>query len=199
MPLDATPRRSALGDHEQSRDAVRIPAAFARDERTNSCLPIETEDHGLDVRDDGLHLDDGDRSGRSVPGKNVNRAALTVDRKRSLDGRLPTSGSQKGHDSVDDDGMRLVEEPIERLAAPTKVELKVRSQRCRESVERPERNSADPAVLNRAHERVGKPDPPGDIGLPKVLAAAEGADAAAEPDRIHAAIMSGHTSLGMHR
>ena len=63
-------------------------------------LAIERPQHRLEVRHDGLDLDDEERSGRWVEGEDVDRAAFAADVERHLGGDLPPDGIGGGRASA---------------------------------------------------------------------------------------------------
>ena len=92
---DPPPLRSAAGQDDQLRHGSHAPASLGSDHWCDPRLPIDTRQQRLDVRHDGLDLDDQQRAVDGMPGQHVDRSAFA----EVIEGRLrarPPSRSPRG-------------------------------------------------------------------------------------------------------
>jgi len=145
---DAVAGCRRLANHQQATGDPRRPAALLADASGESDLPIERPDHGLDVRDDGLHLDHEERGARCVPGENVDRAALAVPAEGDLDRDDPAQLVEQSDDLVDERRVRGIEQPIQALAVPPNANVEIGAQGGARCVDVGERNASKEAPLD---------------------------------------------------
>ena len=110
------------------------PAALVRDARGETNLPIQRRKHRLDIRHDGLHLDQEEHPSCRVPRENIKRASLASDHERDLSGDVPAYGSKPAHHHVHEPCMRRIEHPIHRFAIPAEPEIQACSEGVGDSV-----------------------------------------------------------------
>jgi len=165
------------------------PAPLASELGRQPGLPIDAGDRSLDVRDDRLDLDDEDDPGSRVIREDVVRTSFTPDGERRFDLRRPSVTRQEHHDLIHEAGMRLVQQPIQRLALPSDPDVKRRVQRLGRACQQPERDRPDPAVLDPRDRRVRHADARAEVDLAPAASKSERTDRMAEPNRVHAGIV----------
>src|SRR3954452_18531119 len=114
----AASRRGRVDNDEERRDRRSWPAPLGGDPAGEPRLAVERDEHRLQIREDGLHLDDEERAALPVARKDIDRAALAVDRKRDLGQDVPSRALQDSDHALDGCGMAGVEQPVEVLALP---------------------------------------------------------------------------------
>jgi hypothetical protein len=117
---DAPPRRPGVRDDEDPADAPANPASVARYLEGQAGLPVECEHRGLQVGDHRLDLDDEDRAGLRMEGKDIDRSALASDVERDLDRDIPRQSAQCVRDDLDELGVVGVQQAVQRLSVPGK-------------------------------------------------------------------------------
>ena len=129
MLRDAAPRRPVLGEDEQPRHGINLPAERSSESGCESRLAVEVRERRLEVRDGGLDLDDQQRPDLGVKGEDVDRAAFPVLAEGHLCPGDPAFSRQQPEDALDDRGMPLVAQPVQRFALPVHPHRQPRSER----------------------------------------------------------------------
>lgn len=115
--------RGGFRQDQRARDDVRAPAQQrTRDRRGNPHLHVEPAEGLLDGGELRLHLDDQDNAGRLVPRKKVKRPPVAGLGERHLGTHPPARGGEHTRDVLDEFGMTLVDQPVERAAAPEEIQ-----------------------------------------------------------------------------
>ena len=91
---------------------------FSRDLSRQSFLPIKRDERGLDVGNDGFHLDDEHDALFWMEGEHIDRTALAVDAEADLGRDKPFGDAERSDDGFDDCRVLSIEEPIQTFAVP---------------------------------------------------------------------------------
>jgi len=154
QPGNASPRRGRRADHEQPADVADVPSTAHNHLAGESRLAIQPVKGGLRVGDDRLDLDDEQGAEERVEREDIDRPTLAPDRERDLDVNDPPKASEKLHERIDQPGMCLVDQAVESLASPSKVEVHVRAERGRRPQERAHVTpSSSPRSIDAINER----------------------------------------------
>jgi len=187
--LNALPSDGRRFEHDQSCNGPCRPATLARDPGSKSCLAIQGRQHRLRIGHDGFRFDHEERAARRMPGKDVDGAAFGIDRERHLHGKVPAVRREQTDDRFDEACVRLVEQPIELLAAPTDRDIEPPVERDDDPFERSNRERRHPASLEVGDRPMRQTRPGTQVLLAPASADPDGAQRQAEADRIHEASM----------
>ncbi len=176
--------------HQQARHSSWRPPTTARYPRRETGLAIQRVEHRLGVRHDRLDLHDQKRAGTSVACQHVHGSALTKDRERNLHGRLPSFVLEQPDDTLDQARVRLVHQPIETFASPSKPHLQVSLERRGQSSDLADSHGIDVPAFDQRHGRAGRRGTRGQIRLSPTMTHPKGAHLRSESYRIHASIVA---------
>jgi len=119
MPLNISSHAPVLRQNQHLANRQRMPAvALGTDCGREPRLGIQWAQRALERPELGLDFDDDERPGRSVPGQNVDRAALPMTRKCDLELDRPTMPAQKAADCRRHGRVSFVVQPIQSCATP---------------------------------------------------------------------------------
>ena len=117
---DSSSRGREVREHQKASRSRGVPAEpFGGDPRRKPQLRIVYAQRLLDRGELRFDFDDEQRARRSVPGKDVDRASLSIHRKGNLRASLPAERLQDLRGSTDQGGMGLVHQPVELTSAPS--------------------------------------------------------------------------------
>ena len=170
---NSSPRRPAVGDHEQPSHQSTMPSALRRDLQTQPRLPVEGKYRRLEIRDDRLDLDDEDDAGRWVEREHVDRAPLATDVERDLDCNQPFERSKGGGDDVDERGMVAIQQAVERLAIPRHDQVQPGTERLGDRLDGRERQLVRMTSFDARNERSGDLRRRREISLPPAAASSK--------------------------
>lgn len=176
MFVDAATGRAAFADHHQTGDLGRRPTPLGGDPARQPYLAVEDVDRRLHVRHDRLDLDDQQGLCRPMPGEDVDRAVLPVDREADLRDRLPTRLAKQPEDELDEGGMVGIEEPIGGLAVPVHAHPEPRPERLQDPLQCPNRETPGAASFDSSDERLRDGSPFGEVPLAPSATEAERSD-----------------------
>ena len=185
MLRDPPARGSIFTHHEEPSKPRRLPPAPARDLARQPRLPVERHEGGLDVRHHRPHFDDEQRRGRPAEREDVNRSAFTPDRERDFRRNLPADGREPSHDRLHQRSVRLVEQPVERLAVPQQSALHSGAERLGDRVEHPHRQPICPAPFDARDGCPGDARLPGEVDLSPPAPSPQRPNRKPEPNHIH--------------
>jgi len=194
---DPPPRGGAITDHEEAGHGHAGPAAFACDLRGEPRLAIDSDHRATRLWYGRLHLVDGHNVHDRMPREHIDRPALPELRERDLHRDVPAGGAIELDELVDDGGMFLVDQSIQALATPTKVEseLAVDSSRCSRQVVM--RDPSDLAQFDPADDAPRQAAPSGEVELAPAPTLSERPDRSAEPESVHRFMMVGSAYLAL--
>jgi hypothetical protein len=121
-----------------------------------------------------------------VPGRDVDRPAFAVHAVRDLGPRRPARPLEHRDDDRPELDVPRVEQPVERPAAPPKIELDARIERPGHRPDRRDRHPGRLAALERRDPLLAATHAPGQIGLPPSPAPPKRPNRAPEANVIHA-------------
>ena len=150
-----------------------------------SRFAIQPVKRGLRVGDDRLDLDDEQCAEEWVKRKDVDRPTLAPDRERDLDVNDPPKASEKLHERIDQPGMCLVDQAVESLASPSKVEVNVRAECGCHPQERANCDTIKLASIDGRHQRTRDAGPRRDVLLASILTDPERPKLPAKSESIH--------------
>jgi hypothetical protein len=163
----ATPVGRAVADDQPCPDRDRGPTSIRCNVPGQPPLPVERAEQFVHVDNVGLELDDKDSTSSRVPGKDVDRSPLAVDRERRLgreDPRWPTTAERLGNGLVQQ-RMGSVDEPVEIATPPSRDEVDADLKDIRDLADRPDPDVIDVAAFDPRDGRVRDSGQGGDIGL----------------------------------
>ena len=113
-------------DHPHSNERGR-PTPFPSNLTCEPSIAIHLSDEATDIADRALHLDDQDGAAAGMPGHNVDRTSLAVDREGDLgvDDPLGQAG-QSTNQGLDHPGMVRIDEPVEIASTPPRNHINTR-------------------------------------------------------------------------
>lgn len=130
-----------------------------------------------------------------MPGEQIDRSALAVDRVRDLRQRLPAEASEPLEDPTRQSRVALVHQPIKVAASPTERDTEIGIERRRHRLEEAKWHSVDLAAFDPRYPILRRTRPPGHIGLSPAEPMAQRPESPAEPGIVHAEIVR----LGAYR
>ena len=181
----STPVRRGVAQGDPCAHRPRFPAAVSRDSRSEPSIPIDRGQQLLHVDDGGLQLDDEQRAGRGMEGKDVDDAPLAVDREGRLRGQKPWRSGEESRDLLMEGGMPGVQHPIEVATSPPRHDVKADLECLRHAQEHAEAEVPEVAAFHARNHRLGHAGDSGDIGLAPTGANSDGTDHGPQPHHVH--------------
>lgn len=135
MRLDASSRRSVVGQDQQPGHRCHVPFAIARHISTEASLSIETPEHRLDVRDHRLDFDDEERPRLWMETEYVDRASFASNVERRLRCGLPPVAVKQLHHAFHEAGVPGIEQAVQTFALPQEAEVNPRTERACNSLQ----------------------------------------------------------------
>ena len=150
---DASPGGRGVAHHQESRHGATPNHAYARS--PERAAPFDRASQACRRRrDDGLDLDDQERTRGWVEREDVDDPALAIDVERDLGRHLPAGSDQVADDRLDEPGMRLVAQSVEPFALEQHANGQRAAKRCngwrRTDARYP---VAPPASISEIHHR----------------------------------------------
>jgi hypothetical protein len=166
---DCPPVRPAVGDDHPNADAGRIPASRGGDLRCEAALAIERAEELVQINQLGLELDDEERSGLRMPGKDIDRSSLAPDRERDLglDDSARPSGEEPRQDLVHR-GVPGIDQAPEVAALPSHGHVDPGVKCHGHPPYLCDRHAGDPAALDPHHDPARHAGPDREVVLPPV-------------------------------
>ena len=196
---DTTSRRSIVWQHEKPRDCLGVPIPLAGDLAGEPSLPVERDEHGLQVGNHGLDLDDQQRTGRWMEREHVDRPTLPTNRERHLDRRTPAGADQQLEGRIHERGVSLIQQSVQALAIPEQADFNATAKLRSHAIERPHGHPIRPSSLEATDRRRRESRPGGELRLGPLASSPEGTNAESEPDRIHPRSMTRGDWLGLNQ
>jgi hypothetical protein len=128
-----------------------------------------------------------ERAALPVARKDIDRAALAIDRKRDFGQDVPSGPVQDLHDALDRCRVPRVEQAVEVLALPRQPDVEPRPKRRGERRQGGDRDRVRSSALDARDRGLGDLRPRCEIGLPPAEPLPQHAEGAAEPSSIHPA------------
>ncbi len=175
------------------------PTTLSREIAREPSLAIDPVEHRLRVRDDGFDLDDDERAGGRVEAEDVDGPALAPDGERRFDLHGPTRCSQAPNDGFHDRGVVLIEQAVERLAAPSEPEIHLGTECDRGTDDRTNRDAGQLAAVDQRDQRSREAGLVGDVLLALALANPKGPELATESELVHLRIIGDEPSPAVIR
>lgn len=185
---DPSPRGRCRRDHQDDRNSVRLPSALGCQANCQPLLPVEWRERPLHVGNHGFDLDDEQRAGWPMPGQNVDRSTLAVDRKRHLGNALPGRDPESRNHTIDDRRVVRVEESVGRLAVPVDSDDEPGAELLGDGLQVRDREAISTASFHARDQCLREARFFRQVDLPPAAPDAKGADHSTDARRIHQTI-----------
>ena len=153
MLRESSSRGSALRDDDPHADCPGPPAALARDPRREAAISIRLPDKGADVHQLGLDLDDQDGGRGTMPGQQIDRAPLSVDREGDLGLGDPRRSEYEASDEhLLHRGVARIEEAVQLAAGKPHMKRATGIDRREQPAERRQPDRARTAAFDARHD-----------------------------------------------
>jgi hypothetical protein len=129
MSGDPAPRRSVVGEDEQTAHRNAIPVELTGYPAAEPNLAIERGQHRLQIRHDRLDLDHQEHAGAWMEREHVDGPALAFDREGDLCRARPPHGPHPNKDLLDQARMLGIEQSVDGLT----VEIETHERPCAEN------------------------------------------------------------------
>jgi hypothetical protein len=186
QPLDSAAARRAISHHQRGDHSgwCGIPAT-SDDVGRNPTLHVQGAEHGLDIGDLGLDLDDQHGMRRWMPREQVHTAAVSVVVEARLGSDVPAPSRQPIPPRRLQPRMTLVGQPIDLGTAPAGTKLEPHLQHGQAGAECPERQALNPATFEVRPRGPMHPRRRCAVHLTPPTPSPQGADEAAELEVAH--------------
>jgi hypothetical protein len=192
MGGESTSIRSPRCQHDPDRDEHWMPPAIAHGDRRESAIPVDLSQQSADVHDLGLQLHDEQGRRSSVPGHDVDDAALAEDRERHLGHRdPPVEAAKPARHRLVHRGVPGVDDSLEVAAVPADRDVEARSEDARQPLQVSDSYALELAVLDSGDGSRGAAEAGRDVDLPQSLPDPEFSEVEADANGIHAEIVPG--------
>lgn len=186
-------------DHPHANECGR-PAPLPGKVACEPPIAIHLSDDATDIADRALYLDDQDGAPAGMPGHDVDRASLAVDRKRDLGMDDPFGqAGQSTDECLDHPGVASIDEPVEVASTPSGNQLDARVHSPEYPPQHDERGGIDAAVLEARDGRRRQPSSGRELDLRPALPIPERPDHGTESNVVHGAQSGAPPLSGAYR
>jgi hypothetical protein len=120
-----------------------------------------------------------------MEGEDIDRPALTPDAERHLDVDRPSQTPEPEDRRFNQGRVRLIDQAVELLAAPSQTKVDVGAERRRRANKRANGHAIELTPVDRRNEGPRHAGVAGDVALPTLEPNPQRAELAAEPNRVH--------------
>lgn len=180
-----SPSGSIVRQDQKARDSSHAPPSFAGYLLGEAGLSIERPKHGLEIRHDGLDLDDQERPCRRVEGEDIDSPALAPDVEGHLGRDLPFDATKLAQHQLGQVRVSHVQQPIETFALPEQPHVDGAAKRRRHSHQNVDWDAVGSAAFDTTDDAPRNARRGGEALLRPPSAAPECPHREPEPDRVH--------------
>jgi hypothetical protein len=185
MCLDAAVIGPGVGDDERSGDRRGIEAELRGDPGPEPPFPIERADGLANVDDLGLDLDEEQRPGRRMPGRDVDEATLAREIERHLGPRDPALATKRPEQRLHKRRVTGARQPLDLAGSGPEPEIEASFEHPCDTANHGDAQGGTLATLDARDGLVGDPGEPSNVDLSQAAADSQDANQGTDPLVVH--------------